>query len=156
MAIKGMSHPSSDPTHTQPPFPPRQGFGPFPQGPFHAAPASPIPPSHPGIFARPHHALAPPLTGRGFTRQPQSEPAGHPIYTAYASPLKQSPPQSTFSAPSSAGSSARHNGPQTPPNKYSMPKNTTPTPPAYTFGDDDEFYPGTDPRVKKNSRQQGP
>ncbi|KAK6225437.1 hypothetical protein QIS74_01484 [Colletotrichum tabaci] len=54
-------------------------------------------------------------------------------------------------ATNSAGS-ADLDAPKTPPNLQPNPRTGSPTPAAYTFADDDEFYPGTDPRLKKNAR----
>ncbi|KAF9874572.1 hypothetical protein CkaCkLH20_08135 [Colletotrichum karsti] len=39
------------------------------------------------------------------------------------------------------------NPPRTPPNQYARPQTAAPTPRAYSFDDDDEFYPGPDPRL---------
>ncbi|KAL0940435.1 uncharacterized protein CTRU02_203198 [Colletotrichum truncatum] len=45
---------------------------------------------------------------------------------------------------------ASHKHPRTPSGKKMKPKIAVSTPPSYTFNDDDEFYPGTDPRLKRN------
>ncbi|KAK2045745.1 hypothetical protein LZ31DRAFT_553036 [Colletotrichum somersetense] len=55
-------------------------------------------------------------------------------------------PQSAHSAALSAGL----NAPKTPPNRRIKARRASPTPAAYTFDDDDDFYPGADPHLARN------
>ncbi|OLN86749.1 hypothetical protein CCHL11_03848 [Colletotrichum chlorophyti] len=94
------------------------------------------------------------LTGNAYD-QSYSDPADHRMYNPYALHYNQPSSEHPASAPNSAGSRPS-DAPQTPPNHQNMNrhKHATPTPPAYTFADDDEYYPGTDPRLKDNARDQ--
>ncbi|KXH56459.1 hypothetical protein CSAL01_10520 [Colletotrichum salicis] len=156
-AAQGMPHAGYDPTHpVQPPFPPHPFYGPSPYGATHAAHAGPMPPSHPGLSFRPDSNLGsrPPGYGPDDHRSSPVDPAaaaGYSNYNPYAQYFQHTPPGPS-STPGSAGLSAGPFNPQTPPNRHSRPGQADPTPPAHTFSDDGEFYPGTDPRLKNHYR----
>ncbi|OHF02313.1 hypothetical protein CORC01_02306 [Colletotrichum orchidophilum] len=155
-AAQGMPYPGYDPTHPlQPPITPHPFFCPSTYGALHAAHAGPIPPSHPGFFFRPDSNLAsrPPGYGPDDHQSSSIDPAlaayaNHNPYTQYF----QHTPANSSAAPGSAGLSAGPFNPHTPPNRHSRPGQADPTPPAHTFSDDGDFYPGTDPRLKNHYR----
>ncbi|KAL2883484.1 hypothetical protein SGCOL_001167 [Colletotrichum sp. CLE4] len=156
-AAQGMPHPGYDPTHpAQPSFPPHPFYGPSPYGATHAAHAGLMPPSHPGLNFRPDSNLGsrPPGYSPEDHRSSPVDPAaaaGYSNYNPYAQYFQHTPPGPP-STPSSAGLSAGPFNPQTPPNRNNRPVQADPTPPAHTFSDDGEFYPGTDPRLKNHYR----
>ncbi|KAK0376106.1 hypothetical protein CLIM01_06526 [Colletotrichum limetticola] len=157
-AAQGMPYPGYDPTHPpQPPYPPHPFYRPSHYGAPHAAHAGPIPPSHPGLKFRPDSNLGsrPPGYGPGDRRSSPVDPAaaaaGYSTYNLYAQYFQHTPPGRS-STPGSAGLSAGPFNPTTPPNRHSRPGQADPTPPAHTFSDDGEFYPGTDPRLKNHNR----
>ncbi|KAF4776090.1 hypothetical protein HER10_EVM0003479 [Colletotrichum scovillei] len=83
--------------------------------------------------------------------EPAAAAAGYSTYNLYAQYFQHTPPGRS-STPGSAGLSAGPFNPTTPPNRHSRPGQADPTPPAHTFSDDGEFYPGTDPRLKNRNR----
>ncbi|GJD04572.1 hypothetical protein ColKHC_13397 [Colletotrichum higginsianum] len=95
-------------------------------------------------------AQVPPSMRPPPKRKPTTKPGGQRTSTAYAQRVDDTIP-SLVVATNSAGS-ADLDAPKTPPNIQPNPRRGSPTPAAYTFADDDEFYPGTDPRLKKNAR----
>ncbi|KDN70527.1 hypothetical protein CSUB01_05063 [Colletotrichum sublineola] len=94
-----------------------------------------------------------PHFGYRFNRERTPQHGDEKIHTEYVSqtehttPKYSSGPQSVHSAGLSAGLDA----PKTPPNRRTKTRRTSPTPAAYTFDDDDDFYPGADPRLKRTS-----
>ncbi|KAJ0151030.1 hypothetical protein CTA2_379 [Colletotrichum tanaceti] len=85
-------------------------------------------------------------------RKPPTEPAAYRTSTAYAQRVADTLPSLVVAANSAGSADQDLDAPKTPPNLQPNPRRGSPTPAAYTFADDDEFYPGTDPRLKKNAR----
>ncbi|KAK2760460.1 hypothetical protein CKAH01_16503 [Colletotrichum kahawae] len=75
------------------------------------------------------------------------------ISNAFGGPFAK-PPSRSASAPNAAGVAVDHHQgiPKTPPNRSVQPQRTTPTPPAYTFDDDDVFFPIGDTSLAKTGR----
>ncbi|WQF82372.1 hypothetical protein CDEST_07386 [Colletotrichum destructivum] len=94
-------------------------------------------------------AQVPPSMRPPPERKPTTEPGGQRTSTAYAQRVGDTIPILVV-ATNSVGS-ADLDAPKTPPNLQPNPRRGSPTPAAYTFADDDEFYPGTDPRLKRNA-----
>ncbi|GKT87680.1 hypothetical protein Ct61P_05530 [Colletotrichum tofieldiae] len=82
------------------------------------------------------------------------EPGDQKIYTEHDRQSEHTPSNSSSESNSvnSAGLSAGLDAPKTPPNRRNKPQRASPTPAAYTFDDDDEFYPGTDQQLKRSAR----
>ncbi|KAJ0333186.1 hypothetical protein COL922a_010903 [Colletotrichum nupharicola] len=94
------------------------------------------------------HAHTPPTSGSDQMHVPKKRR----ISNALGGPFDK-PPSRSASAPNAAGVAADHHGiPKTPPNRSVQPQTTTSTPPAYTFDDDDIFFPNADKPLVKSSR----
>ncbi|KAF5511334.1 hypothetical protein CGCS363_v003728 [Colletotrichum siamense] len=110
-----------------------------------------MPPSHHGLVLRSDSedpAHTPPTSGSDQMHVPKKRR----ISNALGGPSDK-PPSRSASAPNAAGVAVDHHGiPTTPPNRSVQPQTTTPTPPAYTFDDDDIFFPNADKPLVKSSR----
>ncbi|EQB56101.1 hypothetical protein CGLO_03940 [Colletotrichum gloeosporioides Cg-14] len=94
------------------------------------------------------HAHTPPTSGSDQMHVPKKRR----ISNALGGPFDKQPSRSA-SAPNAAGVAVDHHGiPKTPPNRSIQPQRTTPTPPAYTFDDDDIFFPNADKPLVKSVR----
>ncbi|OHW96488.1 hypothetical protein CSPAE12_04868 [Colletotrichum incanum] len=90
----------------------------------------------------------------GLSREHMFDQGDQEIYTGHDRQTEHTPSNSSSESNSvnSAGLPAGLDAPKTPPNRRTKPQRASPTPAAYTFDDDDEFYPGTDQQLEKNTR----
>ncbi|TQN65723.1 hypothetical protein CSHISOI_09735 [Colletotrichum shisoi] len=115
-----------------------------------ARPFTPTGSGPPPYSTYPNIDLVPPPMRLPPERKPTTEPGGQRTSAAYVQRVDDTMP-SLVVATNSVGL-ADLDAPKTPPNLQPNPRRGSPTPAAYIFADDDEFYPGTDPRLKKNAR----
>ncbi|KAK2028251.1 hypothetical protein LX32DRAFT_640151 [Colletotrichum zoysiae] len=95
-----------------------------------------------------------PHLGCRVDRERPSEQGGQKIHTQHVR-LTEDVAQKSSDAPQPAHSAALSAGldaPTTPPNRRIKVRRASPTPAAYTFDDDDDFYPGADPHLARNKR----
>ncbi|KAK1988394.1 hypothetical protein LZ30DRAFT_818385 [Colletotrichum cereale] len=89
-----------------------------------------------------------------FDRQRTSEQGDQKNHTEIVTETEHTTPKSSPEPQlvDSAGFSAGLDAPKTPPGRHIKTRRTNPTPAAYTFDDDEEFYPGTNTHTKRNAR----
>ncbi|KAK1999215.1 hypothetical protein LX36DRAFT_699797 [Colletotrichum falcatum] len=101
------------------------------------------------------HMVAQVLPHLGYRVEPERGPdqGDGKIHARYVSPTERATQKSSPGPQSarSAGLSAGLDAPKTPPNRRVKARRVSPTPAAYTFDDDDDFYPGTDPHPTRNA-----
>ncbi|KAK1596727.1 uncharacterized protein LY79DRAFT_601371 [Colletotrichum navitas] len=86
-----------------------------------------------------------------FDHERTSEQGGQKIHTEHVRQTEHVTQKSSDGPQSvhSAGLSAGLDAPKTPPNRHMKTRKMSPTPAAYTFDDDDDFYPGADPHLTR-------